>query len=80
MHPYKTRMKSKELRTLISLNARMELSIKDKQHYANLEKGYQGEVVFDQLTSKLENDLYILNDLCLEHNKSFFQIDTLIIL
>jgi hypothetical protein len=79
MHPYKTRMKSKELRTLISLNARMELSIKDKQHYANLEKGYQGEVVFDQLTSKLENDLYILNDLCLEHNKSFFQIDTLII-
>jgi Nuclease-related domain len=79
MHPYKTRMKSKELMTLISLNARMELSIKDKQHYANLEKGYQGEVVFDQLTSKLENDLYILNDLCLEHNKSFFQIDTLII-
>jgi hypothetical protein len=79
MPHYKPRMKSKELRVLGSLNARMELSSKDKQHYAYLVKGYQGEVVFDQLTSKLENDLYVLNDLCLEHNKSFFQIDTLVI-
>jgi hypothetical protein len=79
MPPYKKRMKSQELRTLSSLNARMELSSKDKQHLVYLEKGYQGEVIFDQLTSKLQNDLYILNDLCLEHNKSFFQIDTLII-
>jgi len=79
MPPYKKRLKSHELRALDSLNARMELSSKDKQHYAYLEKGYQGELVFDQLTSRLQNDLYILNDLCLEHNKSFFQIDTLII-
>jgi len=79
MHPYKPRIKSKEYRTMISLNARMGLSSIDKQHYAYLEKGYQGEVAFDQLTSKLQNGLYILNDLCLEHNKSFFQIDTLII-
>ncbi|MBV7509718.1 NERD domain-containing protein [Bacillus sp. sid0103] len=79
MQPYKPRLKSKELRILSALNARMELSSKDKQHYAYLEKGYKGEVVFDQLTSKLENDLYVLNDLCLEHNKSFFQIDTLVI-
>ncbi|MEH7549608.1 nuclease-related domain-containing protein [Neobacillus vireti] len=79
MPPYKQRLKSHELRALDSLNARMELSSTDKQHYANLEKGYQGELVFDELTSRLQNDLYILNDLCLEHNKSFFQIDTLII-
>lgn len=79
MPPYKKRMKSQELRTLSSLNARMDLSSKDKQHLAYLEKGYQGEVIFDQLTSKLQNGLYILNDLCLEHNKSFLQIDTLII-
>ncbi|MEH7307011.1 nuclease-related domain-containing protein [Neobacillus drentensis] len=79
MPPYKPRIKSKELRILSSLNARMELSSKDKQHYAYLEKGYQGEVVFDQITAKLENDLYVLNDLCLEHNKSVFQIDTLVI-
>ncbi|WP_160725255.1 nuclease-related domain-containing protein [Bacillus sp. USDA818B3_A] len=79
MHPYKPRTKSKELRIYSSLNARMELSSKDKLHYSHLEKGYQGEVFFDQLTSKLQNDLYILNDLCLEQNKSSFQMDTLII-
>lgn len=79
MPPYKPRMKSKEFRILSSLNARMDLSSKDKQHYSYLEKGYLGEVIFDQLTEQLENDLYILNDLCLEMNNSFFQIDTLII-
>lgn len=79
MQPYKQRTKSKELRVLNSLDARMELSSKDKQHIANLEKGYKGEVVFDQLTSKLQNDLYIINDLGLEHDKSFFQNDTIII-
>ncbi|WP_257984378.1 nuclease-related domain-containing protein [Neobacillus cucumis] len=57
----------------------MELSSKDKQRYAYLEKGYEGELFFDRLTSKLQNDLYILDDLCLEHNNSVFQIDTLII-
>lgn len=75
----KSRMKTKELRILCSLNVRMELSSKDKQRLAYLEKGYQGEVFFDQLTSELKNDLQILNDLGLEHNKSYFQIDTLII-
>ena len=68
MSPYKPRTKSKELRVYGSLIARMELSSQDKQYYAYLEKGYQGELVFDQCTSKLHNDLYILNDLYLEHN------------
>jgi hypothetical protein len=77
--PYKPNMESKEYRILSSLNARMDLSSINKMHYSYLEKGYQGEIIFDQLTSKLQNDLYILNDLCLEQNKSFFQIDTLII-
>lgn len=79
MSHYKSRMKSKEIRVLCSLNVRMELSLKDKQRLAYLEKGYQGEVFFDQLTLELKNNLYILNDLGLEQNKSFFQIDTLII-
>jgi hypothetical protein len=57
----------------------MILSSKDKKQYLNLKKGYQGEVMFDQLTGKLQNALYILNDLCLETNNSVFQIDTLII-
>jgi hypothetical protein len=57
----------------------MELSLEDKKRYLYLEKGYQGEVYFDQLTSKLTNDLYILNDLCFDTNNSTLQIDTLII-
>jgi DNA-directed RNA polymerase subunit RPC12/RpoP len=57
----------------------MELPSKDKKRLLYLEKGYQGEDIFDQLTVKLPNDLYILNDLYLEQNESFFQIDTLII-
>ncbi len=56
----------------------MDLPSTDKQHYENLEKGYNGELLFDQLTLMLQNDLYILNDLCLQ-TSGFFQIDTLII-
>jgi hypothetical protein len=50
----------------------------DRKRYLKLEKGYQGEVLFDQLTAKLQNDFFVINDLCLEFNNSFFQIDTLI--
>ena len=79
MPTLKQRTKSKEYRILSFLNARMELPSKDKKRLSFLEKGYQGEKIFDQLTVKLQNDLYILNDLYLEQNESFFQIDTLII-
>ncbi|MBS4209348.1 NERD domain-containing protein [Bacillus sp. FJAT-50079] len=57
----------------------MNFSMKEKKYYLNLEKGYQGEVKFAQLTRKLECEGYILHDLCLEYNHSLFQIDTLII-
>ncbi|WP_066063913.1 nuclease-related domain-containing protein [Neobacillus soli] len=77
--PLKPRSESKELIIMRFLNTRMVLSTKDKKRYSNLEKGYQGEVRFDQLTANLQNDLYIINDLCLEFNNSEFQIDTLII-
>ncbi|WHY84837.1 NERD domain-containing protein [Neobacillus novalis] len=76
---FKPRTESTELIKFRFLNPRITLSTKEKKRYLNLEKGYQGEVMFDQLTEKLQNDLYILNDLCLEFNNSVFQIDTLII-
>ncbi|KAB2329253.1 NERD domain-containing protein [Cytobacillus depressus] len=75
----KPRAVSNELEILRSLNIRMNLPAKDRKHYLNLEKGYQGEAIFDQLTAKLQCDVYILNDLCFEFNRSVFQIDTLII-
>ncbi len=76
---FKQRSESLELVIYRYLNARMILSANEKWHYYCLEKGYQGELMFDQLTEKLENDLYIINDLCLKWNNSFFQIDSLII-
>ncbi|WP_138419905.1 nuclease-related domain-containing protein [Aquibacillus sediminis] len=75
----KIRKKSKELIILESLNDRMSLPSKDKQHFHSLKKGYEGEVKFDTLTEKLQCDCIILNDLLLEINNTTFQIDTLII-
>jgi hypothetical protein len=56
----------------------MDLSADDGRRYLKLEKGYEGEVLFDQQTVKLRNDFFVINDLCLEFNNSYFQIDTLI--
>ncbi|WP_394233786.1 nuclease-related domain-containing protein [Niallia oryzisoli] len=75
----KRRMESDELMIIRSLNTRMELTDKEKFHYSNLEKGYAGEVKFDQLAECLQEERFIINDLLLEINNSFFQIDTLMI-
>ncbi|WP_157037596.1 hypothetical protein [Ornithinibacillus californiensis] len=43
----KKRTPSKELQILEILSYRSELSEKEEQHYFNLKKGYEGEVLFD---------------------------------
>nr|WP_263323836.1 nuclease-related domain-containing protein [Neobacillus sp. Marseille-Q6967] len=75
----KPRTESEEMKILRSLNARMELSYEDKQHYLHLKKGYEGEVMFDGLTAGLDSKFYILNDLQLESNNTSFQIDSLFV-
>jgi hypothetical protein len=75
----KNRYESNELMALRGLNTRMQLTEKEKFHYMNLKKGYEGEVKFDQQTECLSEERYIINDLLLEVNNSYFQIDTLII-
>jgi hypothetical protein len=75
----KGRTESNELLTMRYLNIRMDLTEKEKFHYLNLEKGFEGEVQFDQLASGLQEERYIINDLLLEVNNSYFQIDTTII-
>lgn len=75
----KSRSESDELKIMRSLNMRTNLSTKEKKYYFKLEKGYQGELMFDLLTEKLQSDMLVINDLCLEINDSVFQIDTLII-
>ncbi|MEH7083572.1 nuclease-related domain-containing protein [Neobacillus drentensis] len=76
---YKPRIESKELKILKALHKRMKLSEKDKQHFFNLKKGYEGEVMFDKLTEKLQCDCLILNDLLFKVKNTTVQIDSLII-
>lgn len=77
--PYKSRTESNELRILRVLNKRMNLSEKEKQYYFALEKGYEGEKIFDSFTVKLMCDCLILNDLLLQVNNTTFQIDSMVI-
>ena len=79
MQIVRPRSESKELLIMRSINTRMNLSPSDKRYHFKLEKGYQGEQIFDQFTDKLKNDMYILKDLRFKVDNSIFQIDTLII-
>ncbi|MBM7652477.1 nuclease-related domain-containing protein [Neobacillus cucumis] len=75
----KSRTESEELLKMRSLNTRMELTQEEKFHYFNLEKGYEGEVKFDRMAESLREERYIINDLLLKINNSYFQIDTTLI-
>lgn len=57
----------------------MKLAEKEKFRYLNLQKGFEGEVAFDRKAESILEERYIINDLLLEVNDSYFQIDTLII-
>ncbi|WP_308314875.1 nuclease-related domain-containing protein [Bacillus sp. T33-2] len=76
----KLRAESVELRTLGYLNNRMDLPEKSKQYYIHLKKGFEGEVMFDSFTQKLQCDCIIINDLLIQINSTTFQVDTLLML
>ncbi|MCG1022637.1 NERD domain-containing protein [Sutcliffiella horikoshii] len=73
----KERMEPGELNLLRMLKARGGL--KDDSRFWNLEKGYQGEVLFDKWFSCMEGEWIVVNDLLLDHDGSVFQIDSLVI-
>jgi hypothetical protein len=76
----KKRTPSKELQILEILSYRGKLSEREEQHYLNLKKGYEGEVMFDQiLHNQLQQECYIIKDLLFKINNNKFQIDTLIV-
>lgn len=75
----KERSESEELFIMRSLNKRMKLTEKERFHYQNIEKGYEGEIQFDLLAQNLAEERYIINDILLEVNNSYIQIDSLII-
>lgn len=76
---YKVRTESRELKIMEVLNARADLSEKDKRNYFTLRKGYEGEIQFDNMLERLQCDCLILSDLLLRASNSTFQIDSLII-
>ncbi len=76
---YKSRTIPCELEVYQCLNTRIKLSENERKHLFTLRKGFEGEVQFDNLTSSIQSECFILNDLLLQQNKSIFQIDKLII-
>jgi hypothetical protein len=75
----KSRSESEELMVYTYLNTRLKLSDNEKFHYVNLQRGYEGEQLFDQMATCILEERYIINDLLLKTNGSYFQIDTLMI-
>lgn len=75
----KERTKPSELQILELLDKRMNLDKENKRYFLNLKKGYEGELIFDSLTEKLQCECLILNGLLFEVNNTTFQIDSLII-
>ncbi|MBS4223728.1 nuclease-related domain-containing protein [Lederbergia citrea] len=75
----KSRSESAELKQLRYLHIRTNLSEKEKRHFSNLEKGYEGELKFDMLLDNLSGEWLILSDLLLEVGNTIFQIDSLLI-
>ncbi|WP_338033007.1 nuclease-related domain-containing protein [Lentibacillus sediminis] len=76
---FKPRTKPAELLLFENLDPRMTLPLKEKQHYLNLKKGYEGECIFVAMMEKLQCDCLLLNDLLFTVRGTTFQIDSLLI-
>lgn len=75
----KGRLASYELKTYRALNPRMNLSTDEKQTHSNLEKGFEGELMFDKLLETLPDNWLTIGDLLLRKNNNYFQIDSTVI-
>ena len=70
----KSRTESHELLIMRSLNTRLELTEKEKFHYLNLEKGYEGEVNFDLLAESLQEESLSSMTCCLKLTIPIFKL------
>ncbi|WP_066047782.1 DUF123 domain-containing protein [Robertmurraya korlensis] len=70
---------SMELQVFRCLKHRMVFSEKERMYHLNLEKGYEGELKFDELTKNVGDNCLIVNDITLEVTNNLFQIDSLLI-
>ncbi|MBA2176016.1 NERD domain-containing protein [Halobacillus locisalis] len=57
----------------------MTLSPREKKDLTNWQKGYEGELHFDELTRPFESTFLLLQDLLLKNHSTTFQVDTLLI-
>ncbi|WP_373471262.1 nuclease-related domain-containing protein [Carnobacterium alterfunditum] len=77
---FHTREKSDLLLIMETLAIRGILSNKQQQYLHHLQKGFAGEQSFDQMTTQLNDNFFILNDLFLQpHLSNAFQIDSMIL-
>jgi hypothetical protein len=77
MKVLKNRIEPLELKRFKFLKARMDICEDDLVYFTNQEKGFQGEMRFDDWSKDLQGDWVVLNDLLLVYNNSLFQIDSL---
>ncbi|WP_409254288.1 nuclease-related domain-containing protein [Bacillus sp. SCS-153A] len=75
----KERMESEELRVYRSLNVRKTLNAKEKHHYAGLEKGFEGEKLFDEWLKPVLGNRILLPDMQLMPSTTYIQIDTILL-
>lgn len=75
----KQREKSKTLKIFDVLATRSHLSEEDSKNYQKQLKGFEGEVLFDEMTSGYFDQLVVINDFTFKINGHICQIDTLVI-
>ncbi|MGN8646217.1 nuclease-related domain-containing protein [Gracilibacillus sp. HCP3S3_G5_1] len=71
----KQRAKPYELQIYEALLYRKELSSDEVKKCKVLQKGYEGELLFDRYVENLSGEYLILQDLWLPHRNKIFQID-----
>lgn len=76
----KERKESIELLKLRALQGSRTFTENDHHYYLNLEKGYAGELIFDNWIESLSVDCLILNDLLFEVQNNTFQLDSCILI
>lgn len=75
----KPRIVSRELKVFRSLTKRKVLTKSEASYHSHLEKGFEGELLFDKIVENLPDYFLVLNDLVLQCNSSIFQVDSVII-
>lgn len=76
---FKRRDKPPELIYYELLEQRIPFNKEEKKNYFNVRQGYEGEILFDQLSQKYVGSFAVFNDLLLKVNNTLFQVDSLMV-